>query len=74
MWTSFWSVVGPCILCISGVYFIHFGLLATILIKQVGLFTGIASALSPLHVHRHELETAPTHHPDAQQTATVAQA
>lgn len=74
MWTSFWSVVGPCILCISGVYFIHFGLLATILIKQVGLFTGIASALSPLHVHRHELETAPTHHPDAQQTATGAQA
>ena len=57
MWQSFWSVVGPCILCISGVYFIHFGLLTTIIIKQLGLFTGIASALSPLHAHRHELAT-----------------
>jgi Cu2+-exporting ATPase len=57
MWKNFWSVVGPSALCISGVYFIHFGLLSTILIKQIGLFTGIASALSPLHTHRHELKT-----------------
>lgn len=61
MWNNFWSVVGPCILCISGVYFIHFGLVTTILIKQAGLFTGIASALSPLHTHRQELTANPIH-------------
>lgn len=58
MWRNFWSVVGPCVLCIGGVYFIQFGLLTTIVIKQMGLFTGLASALSPLHTHRHELKTA----------------
>lgn len=57
MWGSFWSVVGPCLVCISGVYFIHFGLLTTIMIKQLGLFAGIATALYPLRTHRHELLT-----------------
>lgn len=55
MWGSFWSVVGPCLVCISGVYFIHFGLLTTIMIKQLGLFAGIATALYPLRTHRAEL-------------------
>ena len=56
MWGSFLSVVGPCLICISGVYFIHFGLLTTIMIKQLGLFAGIATALYPLRTHRAELQ------------------
>ena len=52
---NFWAVVGPCVLCIGGVYFASFGLVTTIVLKQLGLFTGIASALSPLRAHRNEL-------------------
>lgn len=55
MRNNFWAVVGPCVLCIGGIYFASFGLITTIILKQLGLFTGIASALSPLRAHRNEL-------------------
>jgi Cu2+-exporting ATPase len=55
MQRNFWAVIGPCILCVGGVYFANFGLITTIVLKQVGLFTGIASALAPLGSQRNEL-------------------
>ncbi|MEZ4867744.1 MAG: heavy metal translocating P-type ATPase [Caldilineaceae bacterium] len=55
MQRNFWAVIGPCVLCVGGVYFANFGLITTIILKQFGLFTGIASALAPLRSHRNEL-------------------
>ncbi|MEM7125045.1 MAG: heavy metal translocating P-type ATPase [Chloroflexota bacterium] len=72
MRSSFWAVVAPCLLCIGGVYFIHFGLVSTILIKQVGLFTGIATALSPLRTHRDELAEAQNDNPIETKTIEAA--
>lgn len=61
MKNNFWAVVGPCILCVGGVYFANFGLITTIILKQFGLFTGIASALSPLRSHRNDLVVSRRH-------------
>lgn len=55
MQRNFWAVIGPCFLCVGGVYFANFGLITTILLKQLGLFSGIASALAPLRAQRNEL-------------------
>lgn len=72
MRNNFWAVVGPCVLCIGGVYFANFGLITTILLKQLGLFTGIASALSPLRSRRYELFLSQNNNPHLEQVDEVA--
>lgn len=68
MRNNFWAVIGPCILCVGGVYLANFGLITTIFLKQFGLFTGIASALTPLRAHRNELVVRRTNNLNSAQT------
>jgi Cu2+-exporting ATPase len=44
---NFMASVVPGIICISGVYFLHFGVLAANLIYFIGLTAGVANAMSP---------------------------
>lgn len=45
---SFWTTMIPGVICISGVYFLHFGIIAAELLFQVGFFSGLGVSMWPL--------------------------
>lgn len=46
---SLYSTLLPGVISVSGVLFLHFGIVATILLNQVGLATGMVNTLLPLN-------------------------
>ena len=45
---SFWTTMIPGVICIGGVFFLHFGIVAAELLFQLGFFTGLGTAMLPL--------------------------
>jgi len=44
---SLWAVAVPSILCLGGIYFLHFGVLTSIIVDYLGLVAGVASSMLP---------------------------
>ncbi|MEM7130015.1 MAG: heavy metal translocating P-type ATPase [Chloroflexota bacterium] len=45
---GFWTTMVPGFVCIGGVFFLHFGIIASELLFQLGFFTGLGVAMKPL--------------------------
>ena len=45
---AFWTTMIPGVICIGGVFFLHFGIVAAELLFQLGFFTGLGVAMKPL--------------------------
>ncbi|MFN8488407.1 MAG: heavy metal translocating P-type ATPase [Caldilineaceae bacterium] len=45
---GFWTSMVPGVICIGGVFFLHFGIIAAELLYQLGFFTGLGVAMKPL--------------------------
>ena len=45
---GFWTTMIPGVICIGGVFFLHFGIVAAELLFQLGFFTGLGVAMKPL--------------------------
>ena len=50
--SSYSIILAPAILCISGVFFLGFGLVQSTMLGQAGLLAGVASSMWPLWRHR----------------------
>ncbi|MEM7539060.1 MAG: heavy metal translocating P-type ATPase [Chloroflexota bacterium] len=48
MQKSLLTTIVPQVLCVSGAFFLNFGIVAAMVFNQIGLYTGIANAMSPL--------------------------
>jgi len=44
---NLWSTAIPSLLCLGGIYFLHFGVLTAIIVDYLGLITGVTSATLP---------------------------
>ena len=53
------SVV-PSLICIGGVFFLHFGLWAGIAVYNISRFVGLANTMSPLMKYQEQIETSQT--------------
>ena len=45
---GFWTTVVPGVICIGGVFFLHFGIVAAEILFQLGFFSGLGVAMLPL--------------------------
>ncbi|MCB0062868.1 MAG: heavy metal translocating P-type ATPase [Caldilineaceae bacterium] len=45
---GFWTTMIPGVICIGGVFFLHFGIIAAELLFQLGFFTGLGVSMYPL--------------------------
>lgn len=52
---NFAAAIVPGVIICGGVFFVHLGILGSVLIYNAGLLTGIGIAMSPLLMHRQEL-------------------
>lgn len=52
MQTNFAITFIPGIICVTGAFFLHFGLLSAMLLYQAGMLAGITNAMLPLIKHR----------------------
>jgi heavy metal translocating P-type ATPase len=52
--TSLIITIAPGLMCISGAFLLHFGIMASVLLNQVGLIIGTANSVWPLIKHRLE--------------------
>lgn len=51
---GFWTTVVPGVICIGGVFFLHFGIVAAELLFQLGFFSGLGVAMLPLFNEKRE--------------------
>jgi len=54
MHTNFLSTIVPGIICIGGVYFLHFGLAAGMVTYYIGSSVGLSNSLLPLVKHQED--------------------
>lgn len=55
--TSLITTITPGLVCISGAFLLNFGLMASVLLNQVGLTIGMANSVWPLIKHQQENST-----------------
>ncbi len=48
MQQGFWTTMVPGIICVGGVFFLHFGIVAAEVLFQAGFFSGLGVAMKPL--------------------------
>lgn len=51
MQTNLIATIVPGVLCLSGIYFLHFGVAATCTLSYLGFVTGVTSAMLPAFTH-----------------------
>ncbi len=57
--TSFAVIVMPSLICIGGVFLLHFGLVQSTILGQAGLLAGVANSMWPLRQYRKERLISP---------------
>jgi len=58
---GFWTTIVPGVICIGGVFFLHFGIVAAEILFQLGFFSGLGVAMLPLlNEKRQQQEIAPS--------------
>ncbi|MCB0064328.1 MAG: HAD-IC family P-type ATPase, partial [Caldilineaceae bacterium] len=64
---NFASIIVPSVLCIGGAFFLHFGLIQSIVLNQVGFAAGVGNAMLPFLRQARQIEekAAPTALPPA---------